>query len=76
MTDWQRIRADEFAFPEGGSVVDLVAELVDLLASPDPRLRDEIAYSALASWVDDGIVPDDQLRPFGGDPHVRRSTID
>lgn len=65
MTDWQRIRANEFAFPEGGSVVELLAELVDMLASPDPQIRDEIAFSALASWVDDGVVPDDQLRTLG-----------
>ena len=65
MTDWQRIRANDFALPEGASVEELVAELVEMLASPDPQTRDEIAFSALATWVDDGVVPDDQLRPLG-----------
>lgn len=75
MTEWQRIQANQFAFPEGGSVEELVAELVDMLASPDPKTRDEIALSALGTWVDDGVVPDDQLRPLG-DLMARRFQAD
>ncbi len=75
MTDWQRIRDDEFAIPEGGSVVGLLAELVDMLGSPDPEIRDEIAFSALATWVDEGVVPDDQLQPLG-DLMVQRLQAD
>lgn len=65
MTEWERIRANEFAFPESGSVEDLVAELAGMLTSPDPVTRDELAFSALATWVDDGTVPDGRLRPLG-----------
>lgn len=75
MIDWQHIQANQFAFPEGSSVEELVAELVDMLASSDPEIRDEIAFSALASWVDDGVVPDDQLRPLG-DLMARRFQAD
>lgn len=75
MTDWQRVEANQFAFPDGGSLDDLVAELVDMLASPDPKVRDEIALSALATWVDDGVVPEDRLRPLG-DLMARRFQAD
>ena len=75
MTDWQRIQANHFAFPEGSSVEGLVTELVDMLASSDPKIRDELALSALATWVDEGVVPDDQLRPLG-DLMARRFQAD
>lgn len=65
MTDWQRIRNDDFALPAGGSVPDLVGELVEMLASPDPDVRDGIAFPALATWVDEGVVPDEELVPLG-----------
>ena len=65
MTDWGRIRAAEFAVPEDRSVADLVAELVDMVASPDPRVRDETAYAALATWIEAGVVPAEQLRGLG-----------
>ena len=65
MTDWQTIRSNDFRVPEGGDVTRLVAELVDMLASPDPEVRDELGYSALATWIHEGVVPDDQLRPLG-----------
>ena len=71
MTDWTAIRADDFAFPAGGSATDLVAELVDMLASPDPDVRDGLGFSALATWVDAGVVPDDELLPLG-DAMARR----
>ena len=82
MTDWPAIRADDFAFPDGGSVPDLVAELVDMLASPDPEVRDELGFSALATWIDEGVVPDDRLLPLGdamtarlGDDRVQARTF-
>lgn len=65
MTDWEQIRATGFVFPESESVADLLSELVEMLASPDPAIRDETAFAAVATWVDDGVVPDDQLRPLG-----------
>lgn len=65
MTDWQAIQAEQFAPPRGGSIPALVGELVEMLASPDPRVRDELAFSALATWIDEGVVPEDLLRPLG-----------
>lgn len=49
----------------------LVAELVDLLASPDPEVRDELAFATLATWVHEKVVPDERLRPLG-DEMARR----
>jgi hypothetical protein len=82
MTDWPAIRADDFAFPDGGSVTDLVAELVDMLASPDPEVRDELGFSALATWIDEDVLPDADLLPLGdamaarfGDGRVQARTF-
>lgn len=71
MTDWTTIRANDFALPDDSDVAELVAELVEMLASPDPEVRDETAFPALATWVDGGVVPDDQVRPLG-DAMARR----
>jgi len=48
---WRAIATNKYALPAGADVRALSAELADLLASPDPELRDEIAYSTLASWI-------------------------
>src|SRR4051812_49011386 len=48
---WRAIARNRYTPPAGGDVRALAAELIDLLASPDPELRDEIAYSTLASWI-------------------------
>ena len=48
---WQGIVVADYAVPEGESVEELAMELVELLASPDPDLRDGIGYEVLARWV-------------------------
>jgi hypothetical protein len=48
---WRAIVRDRYAPPPGSDVPALGGELIDLLASPDPEARDEIAYSTLASWI-------------------------
>src|ERR1043165_3269004 len=48
---WRAIAQNRYAPPAGSDVRALATELIDLLASPDPELRDEIAYSTLASWI-------------------------
>jgi uncharacterized protein DUF2785 len=48
---WRAIAKAAFAPPAGADVPALALELCDLLASPDPELRDEIAYSTLVSWA-------------------------
>ncbi|MBB6625734.1 DUF2785 domain-containing protein [Nocardioides sp. KIGAM211] len=70
MTDWQQLRSSDFALPDEvrrdpARLDALVAELTDLLASRDPLERDETAYAALVTWIGDGVLPDDRLRPLG-----------
>lgn len=40
-----------FAIPAGQDAYAVIREVVGLLASPDPELRDELAYSALHRWL-------------------------
>lgn len=38
-----------------------VLELADCLGDPDPRLRDDVAFSGLSSWLRAGLINDDML---------------
>ena len=48
---WRAIARDHYTPPVNASAAALSDELVDMLASPDPEQRDDIAYSTLASWI-------------------------
>ena len=48
---WQAIIASDFALPADASLQALVQELCGYLASTDPGLRDDIAYSVLTQWI-------------------------
>jgi uncharacterized protein DUF2785 len=48
---WRAIARARYAPPPGSDVTSLAFELIDMLASPDAEVRDEIAYSTLASWI-------------------------
>jgi uncharacterized protein DUF2785 len=48
---WLSIVKHNGAVPEGESVLGLARELSSLLGSPDPELRDDIAYSILDAWI-------------------------
>ena len=48
---WRAIAKADYAPPAEADVPALTNELLEMLASPDPELRDQIAYSALASWI-------------------------
>ena len=48
---WRAIAANKYAVPERESADVLAQELSSLLASPDPELRDDLAYSILARWI-------------------------
>jgi hypothetical protein len=48
---WKSLADNDFALPEGHSVQELTPALIELLGSPDPELRDEVAYMALVTWV-------------------------
>jgi hypothetical protein len=60
---WEKIAADKFAVPAGQAVPTLVRELSAYLGSPDPELRDDIAYTTLAAWIyRQRLVPPADLR--------------
>jgi len=48
---WQAIAKNKYAVPEHESADALAPELSALLGSPDPELRDELAYSILTQWI-------------------------
>jgi len=48
---WRAIMKAKYVVPDHESADALAHELSAMLASPDPELRDEIAYSVLANWI-------------------------
>jgi hypothetical protein len=50
---WRSIVRRNYTVPEGESAFVLARELSGLLGSPDPELRDDLAYSILATWIVD-----------------------
>ena len=82
MTDWDGVRAGDFAVPTDRSVPELVAELSELLRSPDPVARDRQAYSTLATWIGEGVLDAGALRALGdemvtrfADPEIQARTF-
>jgi hypothetical protein len=58
---WQAVVKNEFKVPTDVPLLILVGELHGLLGSPDPELRDDIAYSVLANWIyRQRIVPEEE----------------
>ncbi len=51
---WQSIKDADCAIPEDSSVEALTPELLSYLGSPDPVLREELAYSILDAWIHRG----------------------
>ena len=56
------LKADHFAMPDAAGKQALAIGLVDCLASPDPALRDGIAFEALSTWMRAGDFDARQLR--------------
>jgi hypothetical protein len=48
---WRALRAKEFVVEPGASVDALLLEAQGFLGSPDPELRDEVAYQAEVDWI-------------------------
>ena len=48
---WRSITNNKYAVPRNESADVLALELNSLLASPDPELRDDLAYSILGTWI-------------------------
>ena len=48
---WRAIARNHYAIPAGQEAFPLARELSGYLGSPDPELRDDLAYSMLAIWI-------------------------
>jgi len=49
--DWIALAKSGFTVPEGRTALDELVEMNPLLASDDPVLRDDVAYSAAERWI-------------------------
>lgn len=63
-TFWERVVADGHKVPPDRPLADLTTELTTMLGDTDPRRRDGIGYTVLATWVSDGVY-DDLLEGLG-----------
>jgi hypothetical protein len=48
---WIALAKSGFRLPEGQRPIDWLVEMNALVASPDPVLRDDVAYSAAERWI-------------------------
>jgi len=48
---WRAIAQNHYAVPANQSAATLSREVSQLLGSPDPELRDDLAYSILENWI-------------------------
>src|SRR4051812_38454929 len=48
---WIALAKGGFVVPDGRTAIDLLVEMNALLASDDPVLRDDVAYSAAERWI-------------------------
>ncbi len=58
---FREITTQHFAVPTGESAFALAQELTPWLASPDPELRDDLAYAILDVWIRQRLLTDAQL---------------
>ena len=61
---WERVVTEGRPVPRERPLDDLTAELVTMLGSPDPRLRDRVGYATLATWIERGVY-DELLTGLG-----------
>ncbi len=61
-TFWQTLAENQYHLPDDAPLTELTDELLDYLRSPDPELRDDIAYATLTQWIVGGRYTPEQLR--------------
>jgi hypothetical protein len=62
---WRAIAQNRYQVPSGASASTLAHELGGLFASPDPELRDDLAYSMLTVWIGrPGVLQSADLQAF------------
>lgn len=70
---WSQVKASGLAVPADRPLADLTTELTTMLGSPDPQMRDGLAYPTLATWVDRGVY--DELLTGLGDGMAAGLTV-
>jgi Protein of unknown function (DUF2785) len=55
---WSQVKATGLGVPEDRPLAELTTELTTMLGSPDPHMRDGLAYPTLATWIDRGVYDD------------------
>jgi hypothetical protein len=61
---WRAIVKNRYAVPEGQPILPLLRELSGYLGSPDPELRDDLAYTITAVWLKHQKLSSDELNTF------------
>lgn len=59
---WRAICATDYTVPDGEDVWALTQELLTYLGNPDPEVRDDFAYSLIATWTIRGLLNHEHLR--------------
>lgn len=59
---FQSIKASNFAPPSSPSADEVALVLLDCLASPDPELRDTLAYDIVGRWIRRGVLKPDTMK--------------
>ncbi len=59
---WREAALEKGSVPAGKSAAEWARELTPWLASTDPELRDDLAYTVLAGWIVRGKIEDAPLR--------------
>jgi hypothetical protein len=61
----QAIVANHFDPPVGRSTAEIIQLLTDSLSSPDSKLRDDLAFTILSTWIyEKPLLTPEQLRPL------------
>ena len=60
--EWLAIVKNEYAVPAGRQPIDVLVEMSALLGSPDPVLRDDVAFGSAERWIRGGRVEPADLR--------------
>lgn len=52
---WQAVMSGGMTLPRDRSLSEATVELVQLLGSPNPRVREDVAYPLLTTWIGQGV---------------------
>ena len=59
---WISLSKNDYRVPEGASLETLTGILFSYLGSPDPELRDDIAYIVYANWLKREMYSNEELK--------------